>query len=347
MAWIQVHFQATHWSNEALGERLLGFGAQGLQVVDKADFIEAVGQADGLDFIADDYLDSLDQSVTLEAFFPARKADGAIEVELFQEEQFAPELYETSARTWRPLAEAEALWQRLAAEADGEAGETAYLRYDYFEDQDWQAVWEASYHALEISERLAIVPSWVTDFQPRPGQIVLHLDPGSAFGTGEHETTSLCLKALESYFADPAKRPLAFLDLGCGSGILAIAALKFGAEQVLAADLDAHAVAVAEENAAQNGVHLATRVGDLASLQDAQGAPLCFDCICANLIDRLHILQAALYAERVRPGGTLILSGIVLDRLDDVEAALAEVGFRLLERAIEGEWVCLTYEQPA
>ncbi len=226
-------------------------------------------------------------------------------------------------------------------------------------EEDWANAWKQHYAVLRIGERIVIVPSWL-EHHPAPDDVVLHLDPGMAFGTGLHPTTQLCLRLLERH-AHPGQQAL---DLGTGSGILAIAAARLGVDAVLALDNDPVAVAVAAENIARNGVSERVTVaeGSLGAgarmghwLSGDFGPPEAsapgmaatdpgpFDLIVANLIARVLVILAADLAAALAPGGTLISSGILDAREAEVEAAFAATGLRLVERHAEGEWVALVH----
>ncbi len=228
-------------------------------------------------------------------------------------------------------------------------------------DEDWATTWKQHYHIQRLGERIVIVPSWL-EYTPKPGDVVLHLDPGMAFGTGLHPTTQLCLRQLE-HLIQPNSR---ILDLGTGSGILAIAAAKLGATSVLALDNDPLAVEVAAENVAHNKVQQSVQValGSLGAGQQmghwlsgdfgpdagaATSVPATlsgFTLICANLIARVLVVLANDLASVLIPGGILLSSGIILEREDEVTRALAASGLELCERHQEGEWIALLHRRP-
>ncbi len=197
-------------------------------------------------------------------------------------------------------------------------------------EEDWANAWKQHYQPQRIGEHLLIVPSWQSaDVQP--GDVVIDLDPGMAFGTGTHPTTRLSLVCLERWL-----RPgQAVLDVGTGSGILAIAAVKLGAREVVATDIDTVALAAAAANFAINGV--AESIGLLATPLPAGGT---FDLIVANILAEAHValLDAGL-AEHLAANGILILGGIIDTSAAAVEAALRRRGLRLIEQLGEGDWV--------
>jgi ribosomal protein L11 methyltransferase len=200
-------------------------------------------------------------------------------------------------------------------------------------EEDWAHAWKAHYHPFRVGEHLVIVPSW-EPAGPGPGDTIILLDPGMAFGTGLHPSTRLCLTLLEAHL-----RPGdSVLDLGTGSGILAIAAAKLGAASVLARDIDPVAVEAARENVARNGVDHAVRVEE-GSLPEA-GAKTRFDLVLVNILAEVIVrLLGEGLAEVVKPSGKLILSGIIAPKADDVEAALAARQFTVGEQRTEGDWV--------
>jgi len=211
------------------------------------------------------------------------------------------------------------------------------LRTRIVHEQDWAEAWKAHFPVLRVGRRLVIRPTW-RRHRRQPDDVVLALDPGMAFGTGLHPTTRLCLAALESLADDGAIDGAGVLDVGCGSGILAIAAVKLGAAEALGVDTDPIAVEATLANARRNRIarRVAARVGSLPSDESP------FDVALANLIAGVLVpLAGALHAE-LRPGGTLLASGIFIDREGEVQAAFEAAGLAVVERSAEGDWVALT-----
>jgi len=265
-------------------------------------------------------------------------------------------------RTYIPLdAQAEDVRQRLeqALWHLGQMRPISPLQTRPLEEEDWANAWKQHYSILRVGERTVVVPSWL-EYTPRPNDVAIFLDPGMAFGTGLHPTTQLCLRLLEHY----ARPGLRTLDLGTGSGILAIAAAKLGASPVLALDNDPVASQVAAENVQINQVtHIVTAAtgslgagqhmghwlsGDfgeqetVANPQPSAPSPQ-FELIAANLIAKVLVILAADMAAALVPGGTLISSGIINTKEADVVEAFAAVGLRQLERHVEGEWIALVH----
>lgn len=206
--------------------------------------------------------------------------------------------------------------------------------YRLLREDDWAQAWKAHYQPLRIGKRLLIRPRWI-DVVPAAGDIVIALDPGMAFGTGTHPTTQLCLQALERVI-QPGQ---VALDLGCGSGILSIAAVKLGARQLLALDIDAIAVAATRDNAIYNNV--AKRItAQQGSLDSVRSAARRFDLLIVNILARVIIQLAAQgLGEIVRPGGTALFSGIINEQADEVAAALERAGLSIVAQQRQGDWL--------
>jgi ribosomal protein L11 methyltransferase len=216
-------------------------------------------------------------------------------------------------------------------------------------EADWANAWKAHFPVLRVGRRIVIRPTW-RRHRRRPGDVVLALDPGMAFGTGLHPTTRLCLAALES-LADRGvlssggadDGPARVLDVGSGSGILSIAAALLGARSVLAVDVDPLAVDASAANARRNRLGRVIRARE-GSAPSGEGP---FDIVLANLIASLLIALADGLVEDLRPGGTLLASGIFENREADVVAAFRARGLELADRRAEGDWVALELCRPA
>jgi ribosomal protein L11 methyltransferase len=208
------------------------------------------------------------------------------------------------------------------------------LRTSVVDEADWAEAWKAHFHVLRIGRRLIIKPSW-RRHRREAEEVVIDLDPGMAFGTGLHPTTRLCLEALE---ARADRGPIGrALDVGCGSGILSIAAVKLGATRALGIDIDPIAIEATIANARHNraGKRVRAREGSVPS---GEGP---FDLVLANLVAGLLVELAQPLADELVPGGTLIASGIFIDREADVRAALQATGLEVVGRRQETDWVAL------
>jgi ribosomal protein L11 methyltransferase len=197
--------------------------------------------------------------------------------------------------------------------------------------QDWAESWKRFFRVQRVSQRIVIRPSWEA-YEPQPGDCVVDLDPGMSFGTGNHATTQACLRFLDELAGAATARSV--LDMGCGSGILAIAARKLGFESVAGFDNDPEAVAIARENAADNSAGVVFEVCDLA--QNTRRA----EVVVANILAPVLIEYAAVIADAVRPGaqGALLLSGILDTQYAAVRAAFVAQGFAEVQSLLIGEW---------
>ena len=228
-----------------------------------------------------------------------------------------------------------ALAERIAAlRHAGAALGAGTISHSFVADEDWAETWKAYIHTEKIGERIVVRPTW-EEYTPSADEIVIELDPGAAFGTGAHATTAMCLRWLE-HLVSPGMR---VYDVGCGSGILAVAAAKLGAGEVIAMDYDPVAVSVAEENIRQNNVHnvVACESDLLSACEGAAPAEL----ITANIIADVIIRLFAQLDRHLAPGGTLLASGIIDDRIAGVEHAAAEHGFTVLDMTCEKEWAAM------
>ena len=205
-------------------------------------------------------------------------------------------------------------------------------------DQDWNEVWKQFYKPFRAGTRLVVKPTWEA-YEAQEGDLIIEMDPGMAFGSGTHETTGMCLALLETVVT-PGSR---VIDVGTGSGILAIGAGLLGATDVLAVDIDPTAVKVAKENIEHNHMEKTVRpvVGNLLDGMD----DICDICV-ANIIADVIISFAAPLLTHIRPGGTFICSGIIREREEDVRTALLSAGYSILRTEHRGEWTAFLSQVP-
>ena len=214
-------------------------------------------------------------------------------------------------------------------------------------EEDWANNWKQYFKPARIGKRLVIKPTWET-FNPAPGDLIIELDPGMAFGTGTHATTRLCLEALEQIFFHEGawanrqgRTPAKVLDVGTGSGILAIAAAKLGGARIVGLDIDPRAVEVARENVQLNGAADRVELGT-TPLTEVNGQ---FDVVLANILAEELVRLATPLIDRLVPGGTLVLSGILTEREEFVRTGFADHGVTLLTTTRHAEWSCLCYRR--
>ncbi|MFC2499250.1 MAG: 50S ribosomal protein L11 methyltransferase [Selenomonas noxia] len=306
MRWARISVVTTHEGADLIANILMELGAAGTEIDDPSlvnEYIDA-GLWDYTDLPrAEDT-----ETVTVRAYLPE---DARLESSLL------------------------ALAERIAAlRHAGAALGAGTISHSFVADEDWAETWKAYIHTEKIGERIVVRPTW-EEYTPSADEIVIELDPGAAFGTGAHATTAMCLRWLE-HLVSPGMR---VYDVGCGSGILAVAAAKLGAGEVIAMDYDPVAVSVAEENIRQNNVHnvVACESDLLSACEGAAPAEL----ITANIIADVIIRLFAQLDRHLALGGTLLASGIIDDRIADVEHAAAQHGFTVLDMTCEKEWAAM------
>ncbi len=215
--------------------------------------------------------------------------------------------------------------------------------------EEWAHSWKEHFKPFRVGERLVVKPTW-EEYAAREGDLILEIDPGMAFGTGSHETTKLCLEAIEgicrgtgAFAGGNYPPPVSCLDVGCGSGILGIGALRLGFHWVVGIDIDPEAVTVAQENAELNGVADKMTLSTLP-LEQVEGT---FGVVVANILAEELVRMASHLVQRIAPGGFLLLSGILTEKEPLVFAGFSRFALQPLAPAREGEWSCLVYCRPA
>jgi ribosomal protein L11 methyltransferase len=207
-------------------------------------------------------------------------------------------------------------------------------------DQNWMEAWKARYQPIPIGKKLIIVPAWMDS--PEPQRIPIKIDPGMAFGTGTHPTTQLCLELLETLQVDGLA---SVIDVGCGSGILSVAALKLGAKIALGVDIDEAAIKNSRENADNNGIHseaFLLGVGSVTEVKSGQFAFAQAPLVLANILAPILVrLFEAGMADLIAPGGAIILSGILEHQAEGVIASAQKHGLKFVEQRQMADWVAL------
>lgn len=309
MDWLEITIHTTTAGADIVSEKLMQEGATGTMVEDRADIPDPTKPHGIWEIIDPKLLDSMPEDVLVHAWFaPDEKLNDHLRALQGQ------------------MTELKALLPNF---------DLGTLQLDTFNvhDEDWSEVWKRFYKPFRAGKRLVVKPTWES-YEAQPDDLVMEIDPGMAFGSGTHETTGMCMELLEEALR-PGDR---VMDVGTGSGILAIGAAMLGAQEVLAVDIDPDAVKVAWENIAQN--HLTGRIravqGNL--LEGIDG--VCEVCV-ANIIADIICLFAAPLNEHIVPGGLFICSGIIKEREQDVMNALHAADYTVLEVRRKGEWVAM------
>ena len=326
MQWIELAIRTTHEAAEIITDRLSAIGADGVEVLDREEIRAILADPDSLSYADDGFVDSLEEAVQIHAYFASFEQG----VRVNETPDFAsPELYDDQPRTYIPI---ETLMERVRAEIERisvflPVGE-GLSGWRTVAEEDWANGWKQYYQTIHLTDRLVINPSWI-DYQSSPEEIVVSLDPGSAFGTGTHETTAQCAELLDR-IVTPGQN---VLDLGCGSGILAILAEKLGASPVEAIDIDAIAVNVAIENCRINQADVLCHQGEL---KDSLNGP--YDLIIANIIADIIIQLLPDLTAQLKTDGRLIVSGIINTKSSRVLEAAQAQGLRVIEARERNDW---------
>lgn len=316
MNWTQVDIYTTTEAIDLLSSKIQDLGIRGCMVQDAQDFQEFLEQKDGRwDYLEDGLMELAHCETCITVYLPE---DG-------QGAETLSALRDMLAQL--RAADQEHTYGRLEMQCSG------------IREEDWANNWKQYFKPFPVGKKLYIKPSWEEPTAEAAGRTVLEIDPASSFGTGQHHTTRLCLELMESEIQPGATR---LLDLGCGSGILFIGGLLLGAKSAYAVDIEENAVRIAGENAAEN--HLdpdsyTISCGNVitdAALTEAIGTG--YDVITANIVADVIKAMAPLFPRFLKPDGTLILSGIITERADEVLETVTAQGFAVLEKREASGW---------
>lgn len=306
MDYIELTISTTTQGAETVSNMLMDLGAMGTQILDRADLPDPSKPTNMWELMDQSVIDAMPEDVEVKVWFETN-------------EQLRPTL--------------EKMQENLEAlKNSGLEMGTLTVSSQEVESKDWSECWKQFYKPFRLGAHLVIKPSW-ENWEPEDGDIIIELDPGMAFGTGTHETTAMCTEMIEQYYHGGK-----MLDVGTGSGILAIAAAKLGAKDVVAVDIDPDAVRVAKENVERCGVKDAidVRQGDLL-----QGLNEVFDFAVANILAPVICMLAAPLKNHLVKGSLFICSGIIAEAEQDVRNALTAAGYELLEVRHKGDWVAI------
>ena len=313
MKWKQFRLKTTTQAEDIVSSMLADLGIEGVQIEDKIPLTEQEKEQMFVDILPD---------------IPDDDGTAYLTFYLDEEEDVAPVLMNVR----KELEDMRAFLD--VGECTIEESET--------EDVDWVNNWKQYFHQFYIDDIL-VIPSWENVKPEDSDKMVIHIDPGTAFGTGMHETTQLCIRALKKYVTSETE----ILDVGCGSGILGMLALKFGAKHSLGTDLDPCAIDATHENMEVNGIRkdqyevMIGNIIDDTAVQDAVGYEK-YDIVAANILADVLVPLTPVIIHQMKKGGIYITSGIIEDKEDVVVKAVKEAGLEVLEVNHQGEWVSVT-----
>ena len=324
MKWVRFRIKTITDMEDVIISTLYDIGLEGAQIEDKIPLTALEKEQMFVDIMPDG---PEDDGVAYLNFFVEKQEDGSLIVQ--------DETLSVDAMTEKIRAELEELRDFC------EIGEGS-IAVDETEDLDWINNWKQYFHQFYIDDIL-VIPSW-EDIKPEDeARMVLHIDPGTAFGTGMHETTQLCIRQLRKYITPKTD----LLDVGTGSGILAILSLMFGAKHAVGTDLDSCAVEAVAENCAANGIaseQFEMMIGNIITdqaVQDKVGYEK-YDIVVANILADVLVPLTPVILHQLKPGGIYITSGIIDDKEQTVVEAVKAVGLEVLEVTYQGEWVSVT-----
>lgn len=319
MEWQQVKITIDAQNIDTVMGALIMAGITGFEIEDPREFDEFLENSCYYDYIDEDVMSLKDAPASVKIYLPE------------------------NAQGMETLNAVKAQLARLKSEF----GVESELSFVGMREEDWANNWKKYFKPIKIGERLVIKPSWEELADPE-GRIVLEIDPSSSFGTGTHATTQLCLEALEDIVTDGCS----VLDMGCGSGILSVGAMLLGAGDITGVDIEEDSVRVSTENARMNGIdldrfklHLGNILEDEA-LADKIGKRE-YDVVVANIVADVVIAMSPLFKRYLAPKGTLITSGIITERIEDVVFALDKAGFRIMDIRRRDDWAAITARHKA
>lgn len=307
MKWIEVQVKTTTEAVEAVSSIFYEVGVGGLVIEDPNDIRMHMKNEGDWDYVDPSILDNIFEGVIVKGYFP-QSEDLIDKIELIRQNVEKIPQYNL----------------------DKGLGEVTTSEVN---DEDWAHGWKKYYKPKKIGKDIVIKPSW-EDYIPQEDEIIIELDPGRAFGTGTHETTTMCLEELEKF----EKKEDTVIDVGCGTGILSIGAAKLGAKKVIGVDLDEVSVDVSNENVEGNNVTeiVEIRHGNLLDVVEEKA-----DIIVANIIAEIIVQLCKDIPSFLNKNGTFISSGIILEKIDMVKEALEGVNLEVHEVITMGEWACI------
>ena len=324
MKWLQLRIKTITEAEDIIISTLYDIGLEGAQIEDNIPLTPLEKEQMFVDILPDA---PVDDGIAYLSFFIEEKEDGKLF--LAEEEMTKEEIIDKAQEELEDLK----LFMNIG-EGTITLGET--------EDIDWINNWKQYFHQFYIDD-LLVIPSWEQVSAEDQDKMVLHIDPGTAFGTGMHETTQLCIRQMKKYLTPDT----VLLDVGTGSGILGILALMYGAKKVVGTDLDPCAVDAVADNMKNNGIRpedFTMMIGNIITekeVQDKVGYE-CYDIVMANILADVLVPLTPVIVNQMKKGAVYITSGIIDDKEDTVVQAVEAAGLKVLEVTYQGEWVSVT-----
>lgn len=319
MNWTEVNIYTTTAGVDVLCVSLMNLGIRGFAIQDSSDFNEFLQDKEGKwDYIDEDLMGLSECETKITVYIPENSQGSEMLVSLKSEISRLSELDKNSE------------YGRLE------------IAMSNVKEEDWANNWKQYFKPLKVGKKLLIKPSW-EEYENTENRLILEIDPASSFGTGQHNTTRLCMEFME----DVVKPNDKILDLGCGSGILSIAGILLGAESVVAVDIEENSVKTTIENFEKNNISsekYTAYCGNVVvdeTISDKLGTG--FDLITANIVADVLIAMSSLFKKYLRQNGTLIVSGIIEERKDEVINAITEIGFSLVDEKEKDDWVAAKF----
>ncbi|MBS7303249.1 MAG: 50S ribosomal protein L11 methyltransferase [Lachnospiraceae bacterium] len=319
MKWTRIRIKTITSAEDIIISELYDLGLEGAQIEDKIPLSALEKEQMFVDIAP---LEEEDDGIAYLSFFVEEDTETDIDELLSQVKEALEDM-----RNWCDIGEGS-------------------ITVDETEDLDWINNWKKYFHQFYIDD-LLVIPSWEEVKEEDKGKMILHIDPGTAFGTGMHETTQLCIRQLKKYVTPKTR----LLDIGTGSGILAILSLMYGAESAVGTDLDPCAEEAVKENMESNQIpqdKFSMMIGNIITekeVQDKVGYE-CYDIVTANILADVLVPLTPVIVHQLKKGGIYITSGIIDDKEETVKKAVTDAGLKILEVTYQGEWVSITACKP-
>lgn len=324
MKWLKFKIKTLTDAEDIIISTLYDIGLEGAQIEDKVPLTAWEKEQMFVDIPP---VSAEDDGIAYLSFFVEEKEDGSLEVngEITDKETVLKQIEQELADLQMFM----------------DIGEGT-ISIEETEDIDWINNWKQFFHQFYIDD-LLVIPSWEEVKETDKNKKILHIDPGTAFGTGMHETTQLCIRQIKKFLTPET----VLLDVGCGSGILAIIALMYGAKKAVGTDIDPCAVEAVRQNMEVNGIKeedFRMMIGNIITEKDVQDKVgyACYDIVVANILADVLLMLTPVITGQLKKGGIYITSGIIQDKEEVVVKAVGEAGLKVLEVTRQGEWVSVT-----